>query len=478
MRIKNWIPGQKSGKDPNSAFLLRFGRIEQRQRGVSLVIVAFGLFVILAVAGLVIDLSWLYLARGEAQRAADAAALAGAQAFVSSGFTSGEVSQAVTQTLAAQQAASVGNQNLVGGLNPQISSAGFNASCPGAAGSDGCFDFSNPNDPRITVVVQRTAARADGLPVFFMRIFGVQSVDVSAQATAEAYNPSGGSTSVSPICVKPWLMPNCDPSHTVSVGNANGNANCPVSGGLAEYFVNPNTGAIVNPAPASSGGAIGELMVIKPGNPLQADAPSKYYPVFLPQPSSGTLVPCPSCGSYPGGSGPNSAALYRGNIECCNPAPDVCAQQQIQPISGDMTGPTAQGVDCLINESNGAGMDVVNTSTSPFQILAGNNNPLVLSGSIAVNSAVSTSDSVVTLPLYDGVQLCPGSSCPSTVTVNTVGFMQIFVKDETSPQGTVEAYILNITGCVPGGSGGSGGGSAGEISAGSAAPIPVRLIHN
>jgi Flp pilus assembly protein TadG len=467
MNIAKEIPEPNQEK---KRFRAGFGRGE---RGVSLVLASFGLFVLLGMAGLVIDLGWLYAVRSEAQSAADAAALAGAQTFVTSGFTSGLVSQAVAQSVAAQQAAAIGDSNLVGGLAARIASSGFSASCPPAASGDGCFDFSNPDDPRITVVVQRTAARGDAVPVFFMRIFGVQSVDVTAQASAEAFNPSGGGPPVSSICLKPWLVPNCDPLHVVGSGDPNANSNCPVTGGFASYFVNPTTGAIVHPGPVSSGGAIGEFMVVKPGNPLAATAPSQYYPVFLPPEPNGFPASCPSCGDYPGGSGPSSAALYRANIACCNLTPTVSATQQIQPITGDMTGPTAQGVDCLIHETNGTGMDVLNRATSPFQILAGSNNPLVLSGVVPVNTPVAASDSIVTVPLYSGVQLCPGQSCPSTVQVGVVGFLQLFLKDETRPQGTVEAYVMNITGGPPGGV----GSGATPVAGNGASPIAVRLIH-
>ena len=59
----------------------------RKQRGQTLVLVALCLVVLISMAALAIDLTTLYVARGEMQRAADAAALAGAQAFVSSGTT-------------------------------------------------------------------------------------------------------------------------------------------------------------------------------------------------------------------------------------------------------------------------------------------------------------------------------------------------------------------------------------------------------
>src|SRR5260370_3628561 len=172
------------------------------ERGISLFMVAAAMVVILGLAALAIDLVSLYLGRSEAQRSADAAALAGATIFVASGCTSGSGCSS-TQTAATNEAISVGNQNLVGGVSPGIQT------------SDVIFDFSVPGDPRITVTVQRTAARGNAMPTFFANIFGISTVDVSAVAKAEAYNPSGA-TSGPPIgafCVKPCLLPNCDHSH-------------------------------------------------------------------------------------------------------------------------------------------------------------------------------------------------------------------------------------------------------------------------
>ena len=58
------------------------------ERGVTLVIFAFFIVFLLGVAALAIDLGLLYVARSEAQRSADAAALAGANVFATSGCTS------------------------------------------------------------------------------------------------------------------------------------------------------------------------------------------------------------------------------------------------------------------------------------------------------------------------------------------------------------------------------------------------------
>src|SRR5260370_20955886 len=95
---------------------VKSNRVQQksRERGSSLFIVGAAMLMLIGLLGLSIDMVALYLGKSEGQRAADAAALAGAQEFVISGFTSGLVSQATVQTLATNQAVAVGQKNLVG----------------------------------------------------------------------------------------------------------------------------------------------------------------------------------------------------------------------------------------------------------------------------------------------------------------------------------------------------------------------------
>ena len=434
------------------------------QRGAVLVMVSAGMVMLLGVAGLAIDLAGLYVARNEAQRSADAAALSGAQAFLNSGFTSGLVTEATVRILATQKAIDSGSQNYVGTQAASI------------LPSDVTFDFSNPANPLISVVVQRTAARSNPMPTFFVRIFGIQSADIGASSTAEAFNPSGSGSTISlgAKCLKPFLLPNCDWSNMVS-GGPNANPNCFNGTDYASYFINPTTNTIVNPGHVSSGGVIGALLPIKPGNPSDAAVSGKFYPVFLP--SGSTPSSCPACASGGGGGGASSGSLYRENIACCNQTTITCGATTIQPITGNMVGPTRQGVQCLIHQNKGAGgQDILDISTTPFDMLAGLNNPLVVGGVIPSNSVMTTSDSVVNIPLYDGTQLCPGASCPATVVVNIVGFLEVFIKEERNPQGTVDTYILNVAGCT-GSSGGSGGGGSTTIVSSGGSLIPVRLIR-
>src|SRR5712692_747842 len=218
------------------------------ERGMTLFMVAAGLVVLLGMAALAIDLASLYVGRNEAQRAADAGALAGAKAFVDTGFTSGLVTQAAVRSIATQRAIAAGGQNTVGGQAAQIQSG------------DVTFNFSKPENPRVTVLVQRASARGNAMPVFFAKIFGVLSSDVSAQATAEAYNPSGGGPTVCTQCLKPVVLPNCDPQHSGPAPNSF----CPGFGKFvdASCQANPSYPGICNPGPVSTGGVIGMPVTI------------------------------------------------------------------------------------------------------------------------------------------------------------------------------------------------------------------------
>jgi hypothetical protein len=420
------------------------------EQGVTLVIIAAFLVFLVGMAVLAIDIGSLYAARSDAQKAADAAALAGAKVFVDSGFTSGVVSQSSMETLARSRAIAVGAQNYVAGQAAAITNADvtfqYDANVP-------------PRNPRITVAVQRNASRGNALPVFFAPIFGVTRAAVGATATAEAFNPSGSGTPVGLSCVKPWIYPNCDYTHTTPL-----NSNCP--GGPAAMFVDAS-GNIANPGPYTAGGTIGTVLTLKQRNPAQAAAPSQYYPIDLP--AGSTPPACPSCGSGGGGGG----ALYRDNIACCSTNTFVCGQQvTVSTQTGNLVGPTSQGTNCLIH----ANSDGLNEGQDIFTFIANGDPPITITGGAnnpnpaCVGQTITSSDSVVTTPLYDGTDLCPGGSCGGTATI--VGFLQLGIMDNSAgTNGGVQAIIMNVVGC-----GNTGGGP--PIVAAPGATIPIRLVHN
>ena len=154
------------------------------EHGQTIVLVALTIATLLAMAALAIDVVTLYVAKGEVQRAADAAALVAAKAFIDSGVTS-EPTNTSMQTLA-QNMGTAG----VNGILPQNKVAGI---APAVVGTPN-FDFtSNPGNPQVTVTLTRT-----GLPIFFARIWRSAAATVTASAKAEAYNPSNSCGSAAP----------------------------------------------------------------------------------------------------------------------------------------------------------------------------------------------------------------------------------------------------------------------------------------
>src|SRR5215831_14649823 len=227
-----------------------------KERGITMVLVAAAMVAIIGIAAMSIDLVTLYLAREEAQRAADAAALAAARIISVSGITGtanptsdpadwSSICGPENPGWATQTAMAVAAQNSVGG---QAVTVNVTYSDGGAPTND-CSTLSAKFavNPMVTVQVVPTA-----IPSFFSRIWGRAGNKISASATAEAFNPSasntngittsGNVTPVQPRCVKPWIVPNIDPG------------NC--SGGC-QPFVSTANGTIQNPQIAPAG-VIGE----------------------------------------------------------------------------------------------------------------------------------------------------------------------------------------------------------------------------
>lgn len=420
------------------------------EQGIVIVLVAVVmLFVVGAMAALSIDVATIYTARSEAQLAADGAALAGARALANSGATSdptaltdGLLSNA--QTLASAVATQVAGQNTVGGAIP----TSINVS----------FGGNPPTNPTVTVRVQNT-----NLPTFFARILGTRFITVAASATAEAYNPSGanaltGTTiPVAPVCVKPWLLPNIDPSNPPN-----------------PIFVT-TSGAIASTA----GGLLGYTTPLAPGSTrlkLACGAPGAVHPADCTPP-----LPAPQTWQYYPGSPalfpPPTQALpvcapalttpYQESIAGCIQTPVACNSNVLidtPAYPGNRNSETRNAVNCLTHAATNRGdqVDFANAPSPPFQFLAGDDNPIPgLAG-----SDVMVSDSLVTVPVFD-------SSGGVTSTVTIVGFVQLFL----SPQGTAVPFsghmhttVINLAGC------GSGSILQQPILGNGASPVAVRLI--
>ncbi len=407
-----------------------------------MLVAVFMLFVIGAMAALSIDVVTLYTARSEAQLAADAAALAAARVLANSGATSdpnaaSDGLMSAAQTLATNVATQVAEQNQVGGAYL----TGVNITALTFGGT-----YSNPT---VTVSVQVT-----NLPTFFARIWGRTNFTVAASATAEAYNPSGASalgattTPVAPMCVKPWLLPNIDPS----------NPSNPI-------FVTA-TGAINNPTLLGmTYPAIPRLQpnCINCGTGIQAPAAWKYYPGDTATTFSPPTQALPSCT-------PALTSAYEESIAGCIQTPIACNSQANFDPSTYLARrtETAHAVNCLTHASTNLGdkVDVAASPSPPFRFLAGDDNPIPgLAGSDTM-----VSDSLVAVPVYDSTTGAP------TNPVTIIGFVQLFLNplgihtpNGGPNQGYVETTVINLVGC--------GTGASGQpIFGNGASPVAVRLI--
>jgi len=472
MFLGSFEQARKSGADAN---IDRWtGRRHHRERGQTIFLVAVALVVVLGMAALAVDVTMFQIAHSQAQKAADAAALAGAKAFVSSGFTSGQLGDLTSG--GAQAAVCNGSSGLADTQARAVANLNKIGSAPAANFTTTC-SFAAPGNPQIRVT-SRTA-----VPEFFGRIWGGGGVQVSATAKAEAYNPSGQDVPISVGSVKPWLVTNCDYTRQ---DPALLNPGCPLqlnAGGIkvgADYFLDPHN----NYAIANQGSFIGkpfrlqQLLVL--GTELPIGILNSYYPLVIP--IDAASASCPST-SAPSCSGVDAGAPgYFETVACANSVRLHCGPAQAQGVSLDTGGgllskllPTPPRSDeaamCLVHADGtgpNRGQDAFNSLGPGFPetIDGGFNNP-----NPALRAAVniSRSDSIVTVPLWDGNPdplYCLLASCPDAI----VGFMQLGITQVLGPN-DIEAVILNVSGC------GSATGGGSPVAGGGVAPIPVRLVQ-
>ena len=149
-------------------------RWTSEERGSVMVVVVVAMTALLALLALGIDLGGLFNARSEAQRAADAAALAGASVFL-------EYQESAAQREALTRAVEYATNNEI--RNRAIA----------------------PEEVSVRIDLDSAtvsaAVRRDDVPTWFARLFGVQTIDIGAVATAWA-GEAGAAT-----CVKPFAVP-------------------------------------------------------------------------------------------------------------------------------------------------------------------------------------------------------------------------------------------------------------------------------
>jgi hypothetical protein len=483
------------------------------ERGVTLALVAVGIFSIVGMAALSIDIGTLYQASTEAQRAADAAALTAARVISMSGITgdpsntsgSWQMVCGTTPGTATEAATAVAqqSQNIVAGapaitVNVAYGAGGSATDCSTLAGASSTFAVN----PIVTVKVTQSNLRT-----YFSRLWFKSVSSVSATATAEVYNPANSTMAgttlvpVQPRCTKPWAIPNLNP---LDPGKDKNGRYC-----AQQFSLNPtcnpfvgttagNQGSIQDPGVSliSPPGVIGEEFT------LWADCNAGGQSCALrggaePQANMGPGAPAPTLPNLqyvPGEVNP-AIAISTSGASCASVNDEYgeaiagCDQTtQFQcgtsgattPYKTDLydynpsNGSTSNGAQCLIH-ANGTGsapdgQDTLALGTTtyayPFQIQAGSNSPL--SGLVpAKDTQITSSDSIVSLPIYDSNGAYPQPQSSTESAVNIVGFLQVFI-NYVNTDGSVDVVVMNVVGC------GEGTDSTTFINGSS--PVPVRLI--
>lgn len=447
------------------------------ERGSVTVIVVAAMAALLAMLALGIDLGGLFNARSEAQRAADAAALAGASAFL-------EYQEDEAQNAAIDRAVAYASNNEI--RNQPIAAEEVSV-------------WVNLDSATV-----RARVRRDGVPTWFARLFGIDGVDVGAEATAWA-GEAGAAT-----CLKPFAVPDMweetnddlnhnrlwDPGERWKYDPAEGDRYVGYSGpggsnetGYGSDWRNGQTdgdGLRFNRD-------YGRRITVKVTNPHDAYTPSFFLPWVLPpdadQPAchsgggpgngggngngnggGGDDASGPGNGNGNGqgwlrwtekredlgnaegsgppgegnGSGGNSgdgggsgrgAARYRENICSCNSSIiDLDTEYEIEP--GNMVGPTYQGVQALIDlDPDAYWDDDANTVVSQYGM---------------------SSPRVVTVGLFD-----PGEiNKPGRQNIRFNNFARVFIEEQESRQDPVTGRFLYY---VPGVGQGREGTTTGSL---------------
>lgn len=460
----------------------------------TMALVGVAMVAMIAMAGLSIDVGTLYEASAEAQRAADAGALAAARTISMQGLTGDpQETQPATwsevcggdASLASLAAKTVIGQNAISGastlptvtVNYSFYNGPLSTDCSTLGGGQAGVNMF------VSVQVQQP-----NLPTYFSRIWGRTGNTVSATAIAEVFNSSNSNTyagggdviPVQPRCVKPWIVPNIDPYLGCTTG--------------CNPFVYQTTGAIYSPGVFQNGaGVIGERFW------LAADCGSGGATCVLlgqPQANVSTVYPLPKISlQYVPGQVPSFSSAFTA-IPSCASGSDTYAQAiagcdqstkyqcgvqlgnvvdlSENPVPND----TTSGLECLTHQTvsttgspTPTGQDYLlptGTLTGglplnyPFQIQAGTSNPLTA----VQDNIITSSNSIVSLPIYDSSP--PNTINPGTTQVTIVGFLQVFV-DVVDPFGNMHVTVLNVSGC-------GNGTTPVTTPVYGTSPVPVRLI--
>lgn len=412
------------------------------QRGATLALVAVSMVALLGFAALAIDVGFLVDARTQAQRTADAMALAAASAFIDD--------MPNAEALAAARASDYAEQNPVNGVT-----ASFNPDTDMQIWLD---------DRKVRVWANFLKERGNPMPTFFAKVFGVSSVNVNAVAAAEA------SPADDVGCLTPWAVAdmwedtyaggdpgkydyddddrsrtptpgdsfdNYCPCTTDDDGNIFADPNYANNGLVCNNYGGPGTTCTGFGSPSRNGqpnpnNDVGTVLTLKPGNPAQAWSPG-WFMAWRPPENMG-------------------GADYRANIISCIDESlfDAGSIVPIDTEQGNMIGPTIQGVEERIGDDATYWQDGCTTGKACIQ------------GCGEEDCSNYNGPRIITVPLMDPTEVMRNG----LTEIQFRGFMKLFLDN---PSGN------DITGHIIGLGGAEGSGNDGN-SAG-ALPLVIRLVE-
>lgn len=399
--------------------------------------VAISMVAVVSAAALAIDIGKLLSARAEAQRAADAGALAGASAFID------DLENAVP--LAKARAKEFGERHTVRNQGVII-----------VVDEDVQVDVAKR---RVDVTVRHLSSRSNPIPMFFARVFGVVEVDIQAHAAAEAVPADKVG------CLTPWAMADmwvddmvggepgkydyddADKSATPTEGDRfDDYCPCTRDAVTGDIIVEPTyqyIGLVCgDPTRCTGWGSdlrndatykndIGRVLTLKPGNPAQSWSPG-WFMAWRPPENMG-------------------GADYKANIINCIDE-EMFDNKSIVPIDteqGNMIGPTIQGVEERIGTDPHYWLDGCTTGTACVRSTVngcGTGQVMDLETGALWPECSGYSERLVTVPLMDPTEVMRNGMTE----IQFRGFMRLFLDN---PSGNViTGHILGLGG-VPGGGG-------------------------
>jgi Tfp pilus assembly protein PilX len=416
------------------------------ERGAVLVLVAGTMVVMLGFAALAVDVGFLMNARTEAQRTADAMALAAASAFIDD--------MPNAESLAASRAQEFAAKNPVQGVT-----ASFNPD------TDMQIWL---NEKKVRVTANFLRDRGNPMPTMFARVFGITDVNVRTIATAEA------SRADQIGCLTPWAVGDMwedtwdegdpgkydydddDKSNTPTTGDTFDDY-CPcIRDDDLNLVADPdyefNGLVCMNQDRCTGWGSdyrddgtylndVGRVLTLKPGNPAQSWSPG-WFMAWRPPENMG-------------------GADYKENIINCIDESmfDAGSIVPIDTEQGNMIGPTIQGVEERIGTDPHYWEDGCTSGTA---CIRSNTSSCGQGGDNPECSGYDTR--MIIVPLMDPTEVMRNG----LTEIQFRGFMRLFLDD---PSGNdITGHILGLGGAA---------GSAGPDPEGTGAlPLILRLVEN